>query len=182
MTAAAWALALAAFVGAVGCSSTSGTSEVDARRADQGPLPTAGTAPDRPAADSTSTAGGRVDVAELVRRIDAATSEDDLCVLLTGRALADVTGADLDLQALLADPQGFTDLFAALDRLFGHMVTIAPADVQGDLSTLQSVWRGVATLDPRGADAAQRAGALIGDVRVQQAQTRLGDFVTTSCR
>ncbi|MFZ4519960.1 MAG: hypothetical protein ACOYOP_16335, partial [Microthrixaceae bacterium] len=153
----ALAVSMVLAVGVAGCSSTSDTAEVDARRTDQGPLPTAGSTPAGSSSRSAATGSGSVDVAELVRRIDAATSENDLCTLLTGRALADVTGADLDLQALLQDPQGFTDLFAALDRLFGHMVTIAPASVQGDLSTMQSVWKGVATLDPRGADAAQRA-------------------------
>ena len=150
-----------------------------------GPLPTAPATP--PPSPTTPTvpggaATGEVTVDELVARIDALVTEDDLCTLLTGSALSDVTGADLDLTSLLQDPQGFTTLFSSLGRLFGHMVDIAPsAAVKSDLETMRGVWQGVAGLNPRAPDAAERAGALIANPAVQRAQSNLGVWVQSTC-
>ncbi len=170
-----------------GCSSTSGTTEVAGVDRDDrpGPLPTAPATP--PPSPTTPTvpggaATGEVTVDELVARIDALVTEDDLCTLLTGSALSDVTGADLDLTSLLQDPQGFTTLFSSLGRLFGHMVDIAPsAAVKSDLETMRGVWQGVAGLNPRAPDAAERAGALIANPAVQRAQSNLGVWVQSTC-
>lgn len=172
-------VAVLAAVGALAmaCSSTSTTRELSAEDDPSGPLPTA-------PAEGTSTAGGggaAVDIAELVRRIDALGSETDLCALLTGEALADVTGANLDLTSLTSDPAGFTQLFTALDRLFGHMVTIGPPEAQPSLRTMQEVWAGIASVDPAAPDAAARAGALIAAPDVQAAQAELGAWVRRSC-
>ncbi len=170
------------------CARESGTVVVEGDRSAEpaGPLPTA---PPRPDGDvgtarpQTATgSSGPVDVAELVARIDGLVTEDDLCTLLTGSALADVTGADLDLTSLLQDSSGFTGLFSSLGRLFGHMVDIAPSQaVRSDLETMRGVWQGVATLDPRAPDAADRAGALIADPAVQRAQANLGVWVQSTC-
>jgi hypothetical protein len=168
------------------CASDSGPIEVGGpgRVDEPGPLPTAPSAPPttsgssgRPAASS-----GDVTVDQLVARMDALVAEDDLCTLLTGSALSDVTGADLDLTSLLENPQGFTTLFASLGRLFGHMVDIAPsAAVQSDLETMRGVWQGVAGLDPRAPDAAERAAGLIANPAVQRAQSNLGVWVQSTC-
>lgn len=168
-------LAVALSVGA--CSRTSGTTEVEGSEDTvEGPLPTArdGSSSARPAAGSTG-------VQELIERIDALNSENDLCTLLTGEALAAVSGADIDLTSLLSDADSFTALFASLDRLFGHMVSIAPADAQADLSTMQGVWTGLSGLDPRAADAESRSAALIAAPEVQQAQADLGAWVQANC-
>jgi hypothetical protein len=162
---------------AVACSSTSTTRELSAEDDPGGPLPTAPVE----GASTGSREGGAVDVAELVRRIDALGSETDLCLLLTGEALADVTGANLDLTSLTSDPAGFTQLFTALDRLFAHMVTIGPPETQPALRTMQGVWAGVAAVDPAAPDAAARAGALIAAPEVQAAQAELGAWVRSSC-
>jgi len=171
-----------------GCARESGTVVVDGDSSAEsaGPIPTAPPAPPS-GADSTRVpsavgSSGPVDVDELVARIDALVTEDDLCTLLTGSALADVTGADLDLTSLLQDSAGFTNLFGSLGRLFGHMVDIAPSSaVRSDLETMRGVWQGVATLDPRAPDAAVRAGALIADPAVQRAQANLGVWVQSTC-
>jgi len=122
-----------------------------------------------------------MDVNELIRRIDGLNNESDLCILLTGQALADVTGADINLTSLLTNPSGFTQLFTSLDKLFAHMVAIGPAEVQPSLQTMQGVWKGLATIDPRAPDAETRSAALIGDPNVQQAQDTLGTWVKGTC-
>jgi hypothetical protein len=167
----------------VSCSSDSGTTELSSDSADQttpGPLPTA---PPTSGSSSSSKVGasGSVDVNELIRRIDDLNNETDLCALLTGKALADVTGADINLTSLLTNPSGFTQLFTSLDKLFAHMVNIGPAAVQPSLQTMQGVWKGLATIDPRAPDAETRSGALIADPKVQAAQKDLGTYVKTSC-
>ena len=175
-------VALAALL--AGCASSSDTTEVAGRGADpNAPLPTApagstgATTPLRPTVPT-----GSVDVQELVTRIDALNAETNLCTLLTGSALADVTGADLDLTSLLQDSTGFTSLFGSLAKLFGHMVDIAPATVKPDLQTMRGVWQGVATVDPKQPDAATKAGAFIADPSVQRAQSNVGVWVQTNCR
>jgi len=66
--------------------------------------------------------------------------------------------------------------------LFAHMVDIAPSEVvRSDLDTMRGVWQGVATLDPRAPDAADRAGQLIADPAVQRAQANLGVWVQSTC-
>lgn len=179
-------LAAMAILAVGACASDSGPIEVGGPgRADEpGPLPTAPPAPPTTTGSSSrpTASSGNVTVDELVARMDGLVAEDDLCTLLTGSALADVTGADLDLTSLLEDPQGFTTLFASLGRLFGHMVDIAPsATVQSDLETMRGVWQGVAGLDPRAPDAADRAGALIANPAVQRAQSNLGVWVQSTC-
>lgn len=166
--------------------SGSGTTELSSDAADQtapGPLPTA-----PGGAGGSGTAGkggvgstGKVDVNELIRRIDNLNNETDLCALLTGQALRDVTGSDINLTSLLSNPSGFTQLFASLDKLFAHMVVIGPAEVQPSLVTMQGVWKGMATIDPRAPDAQTRSSALIADPAVQQAQSTLGQWVKSSC-
>ena len=167
-----------------GCASNSGTTEVAGRDADpNAPLPTAPTSTPGASTPLRATVPtGSVDVKELVTRIDALNSETNLCTLLTGSALADVTGADLDLTSLLKDSAGFTSLFGSLGKLFGHMVDIAPATVKPDLQTMRGVWQGVATVDPKQPDAATKAGAFIADPGVQKAQSNVGVWVQTNCR
>jgi len=149
-----------------------------------GAIPTAPptSAPGNNPEPTAAGSAGPLGVAQLVARIDALVAEDDLCTLLTGAALADVTGADLDLTSLLQDTSGFTTLFSSLGRLFAHMVDIAPSEVvRSDLDTMRGVWQGVATLDPRAPDAADRAGQLIADPAVQRAQANLGVWVQSTC-
>ena len=179
-------LVVVAILAVGACASDSGPTEVGGpgRVDEPGPLPTAPSAAPTTAGSSgrPAASSGNVTVDELVARMDALVAEDDLCTLLTGSALSDVTGADLDLTSLLEDPQGFTTLFASLGRLFGHMVDIAPsATVQSDLETMRGVWQGVAGLDPRAPDAAERAGALIANPAVQRAQSNLGVWVQSTC-
>ena len=191
LRAATAAVALACALALAGCSGDSGTTELSSDSADTtapGPAPTApGGASSGSGSSGSASAGsgvgasGSVDVNELIRRIDALNQESDLCLLLTGEALSDVTGADVNLTSLLSNPSGFTQLFASLDKLFSHMVTIGPAEVQPSLQTMQGVWKGMATIDPRAPDAETRSAALIGDPAVQSAQTALGEWVKTTC-
>lgn len=167
-----------------GCASNSGTTEVAGRGPDPNePLPTApSSVPGATTRLRPTVPTGSVNVQELVARIDALDTETNLCTLLTGSALADVTGADLDLTSLLKDSTGFTSLFGSLGKLFGHMVDIAPASVKPDLQTMRGVWQGVATVDPKQPDAATKAGAFIADPAVQRAQSNVGVWVQTNCR
>jgi hypothetical protein len=164
------------------CSGDGGTTELSSDAADEttpGPLPTA--PPTSAGSSSKVGSTGSVDVNELIRRIDALNNEGDLCTLLTGKALADVTGADVNLTSLLTNPSGFTQLFTSLDKLFAHMVTIGAPEVQPSLQTMQGVWKGLSTIDPRAPDAEARSGALIGDPKVQAAQNDLGAWVKANC-
>jgi hypothetical protein len=162
--------------------SDSGTTELSNDSAD---ATTAGPPPTAPGGDGAATGattpGAEVDVNELIRRIDDLNNETDLCTLLTGQALSDVSRSNVNLTSLLSNPTGFTQLFTSLDKLFAHMVTIAPTQVQPDLQTMQGVWKGMSTIDTRSSNAETQAGALIADPKVQQAQASLTSWVGTSC-
>jgi hypothetical protein len=143
-----------------------------------GPLPTA---PDGGVSGSNGDPfSGDVDFAELIRRIEALSEEDDLCTLLTGQA-ADLTTADINVASLASNPAAFAQLFAALDNVFGHMIDIAPTEVQPPLTTLQSVWAGMAAIDVRAADAQVRASQLLASEQTQAANDALGAWVAGNC-
>jgi len=91
------------------------------------------------------------------------------------------TSADINLTSLISNPAGFTQLFASLDKLFGHMVAIATPELAQPLGSMQRVWNQMATIDPRAADAESRAGALIASPEVQAANDALGAWVTENC-
>jgi hypothetical protein len=146
-----------------------------------GPLPTAPDNFGNSRTNGNPALSGSVDVNELIRRLDALNEENDLCTLLTGQAMADVTGADINLTSLVSNPAGFAQLFAALDKLFGHMVAIAPAELSTPLGSMQGVWKQMSTIDPRAADAEARAGALIASPDVQVANDALGAWVVQNC-
>lgn len=188
MAAGTLAVVLGVSVLGAACSGDSGTTELSSDAADEttpGPVPTApgGVGPTTGSGSDSGAVGssGSVDVNELIRRIDDLNNETDLCTLLTGEALRDVTGSDINLTSLLSNPSGFTQLFSSLDKLFAHMVTIGPAEMQPSLTTMQGVWKSMATIDPRALDAESRSAALIADPAVQQAQTTLGEWVKTAC-
>jgi len=145
-----------------------------------GPLPTApnGGTDNGGSGDPFS---GSVDINDLIRRIDALNQEDDLCTLLTGQAMNDLTGADINLASLATNPAGFSQLFASLDTLFGHMIQIAPADLNPPLTVLQGTWGGLADIDVRGADAETRASRLIASPDVEIANETLGAWVVGNC-
>lgn len=148
--------------------------------APEGPLPTA---PVAGRSDDSGSPGfsGDVDVNELILRIDALNEEDDLCVLLTGQAMADITGSDINLTSLMSNPAGFTQLFAGLEKVFGHMIEIAADDLRPALTQMQTVWSGMSTIDPRAADADAQASALINSPEVQAASDGLAAWVVGNC-
>lgn len=162
-----------------------GTEELRVRdNGPDGPLPTAPNGQPRNAADLNAGGllSGSVDVNDLIRRIDALNQENDLCTLLTGDAMADITGADINLTSLVSNPAGFSQLFASLDKLFGHMITIGPAELRPPLGTMKSVWSGLSGIDLRAADAESKAGVLVGSKAVQEANDALGKWVVANCR
>jgi len=167
------------------CSSESNTKVLDPDRSasDDGPRPTA---PGAGGSSSTVAGGnpalnGKVDVAELVRRLDALQAETDLCTLLTGQALSNVTGADINLSSLLSDPTGFTQLFGALQRTYGHLVDIAPAEIDPSLTVLQGLWGSLATVDPRSAEAESVVARAIASPEVQDANDAVASWITANC-
>ncbi len=166
------------------CGESQETAELEADPNDapaEGPLPTAPV--DRSGKDSGSTGfSGSVDINNLILRIDALNEEDDLCVLLTGEAMADITGADINLTSLMTNPAGFTQLFAALEKVFGHMIEIAADDLRPALTEMQKVWSGMATIDPRAADAEAQAKLLIESPEVRSAQDGLAAWVVGNCQ
>lgn len=146
----------------------------------EGPLPTA--PPDRGSGEGGSPGlSGNVDVNDLILRIDALNEENDLCVLLTGEAMADITGSDINLTSLMTNPAGFTQLFAALEKVFGHMIIVAADDLKPALSQMQTVWTGMSQIDPRAADADAQASALVNSPDVQAAQDGLAEWVVGNC-
>ena len=124
---------------------------------------------------------GSVDANELIRRIDDLATETDLCKLLTGSALSDITSSDINLTSIMSNPAGFTQFFAALDRLFGHMGEIAPAEAKPSLAVLKGAWSGMAKFDPRAPDAQTRMNALVASPETQQAQKDLEAWVRGAC-
>lgn len=166
---------------AAGCGG-SGTTEIAVDQDDGGPLPTA---PDGSPRNGGGGDGdpfsGSVDANDLIRRIEALNDETDLCTLLTGQAMADIAAADINLAGLASNPSGFSALFAALDKLFGHMLTIGPPEVEQPLSTLQAVWGGLADIDIRSTDAEGRAAALLAGEDTQAANDALAEWVTGNC-
>ncbi len=165
------------------CSRQSPTEEVRVDPADEvvdGPAPTAPPA-SADAPDPASGALGQTDVNELIRRVDELNNEKDMCRLLSGQAVAEIIGADVNLTSLMTNPSGFTQLLASLDRLFAHMVTIGPPELVGSLRTVQGVWRSLASIDPRAPDAETRSAAILEDPAVQQAHDALAAYATASC-
>lgn len=160
----------------------SGTTELVTGPDDGGPLPTA---PDGSPRNGGGGDGdpfsGSVDANDLIRRIEALNDETDLCTLLTGQAMADIAAADINLAGLASNPSGFSALFAALDKLFGHMLTIGPPEVEQPLSILQGVWGGLADIDIRSTDAEGRAAALLAGKDTQAANGALAEWVTKNC-
>ncbi|MCB1271753.1 MAG: hypothetical protein KDB31_10040 [Microthrixaceae bacterium] len=167
--------------GLTGCGG-GGTTELVVDDEGGGPLPTA---PEGAAGGSSTGDGdpfsGSVDANDLIRRIDELRNETDLCTMLTGQAMADIAAADINLAGLASNPSGFSALFAALDRLFGHMRTISPPELDAPLTTLQGVWGGLADIDIRASDAERQAAELLAGDPTQEANAALGDWVTANC-
>lgn len=158
-----------------------GTTEVMVDPDDGGPLPTApGGSLGRSEGDGDPFSGS-VDANDLIRRIDELRGETDLCTMLTGQAMADIAAADINLAGLASNPAGFSALFAALDRLFGHMLTISPPELAQPLETLQGVWGGLADIDIRAQDAERRAAELLAGNETQAANDALAEWVTSNC-
>lgn len=161
----------------------SGTREVAVEdQGGDGPLPTAPANFSSNGSGENSAFTGTVDINDLIRRIDALTEEDDLCTLLTGQAMSDVTGADINLTSLITNPAGFSQLFTSLDKVFGHMGQIAPPELITPLGTMQSVWATLAGLDLSSSDAETQASELIASPELRAAQDTLGVWVTQNCR
>ena len=143
-----------------------------------GPLPTA------PKGGGRSSDGdpfsGNVDLSELIRRIDGLTEINDLCTLLTGEA-ADLTSADINVASLASNPTAFSQLFVSLERVFGHMIGIAPPEAVPPLITLQDVWAGMSEIDVRAADAEATASRLLASDETQAANDALGAWVAGNC-
>jgi hypothetical protein len=179
-----WTTALALLVvAALGAGCGAGTQEVASEDGGpEGPLPTAPANFSRNSPGEESALSGSVDVNDLVRRIDALSQEDDLCTLLTGQAMADVSGADIDLTSLLSNPTGFSQLFSALDKVFGHMAQIAPAELIQPISEMQSVWATLSTLNVATPNAEAQASALISSPVLRASQDTLGVWVVENCR
>ena len=176
----ALALCVSLFVAA--CGSDAGTSELGKGASDKdsgGPPPTA----PRPTTDSAGKVGlsGSVDVNDLIQRIDALNNETNLCSLLTGQAMSDISTADINLTSLVADPAGFSALFSALDKVFAHMVQIGPPELTGPLQALQGVWKGLAASDPRSPDVQTKLNQEMSDPAVQAGQTAIENWVSTNC-
>ncbi|MFM7069946.1 MAG: hypothetical protein ACKOYM_10875, partial [Actinomycetes bacterium] len=186
------AVTLVGLVGLAGaCSSESDTRVLPADRdaASDGPQPTA---PGARRGDGDTSGGvdatnrnpaltGTVDIAELVRRLDALQAETDACTLLTGQALANVTGADINLSSLLSNPSGFTQLFSALQRTYVHLVDIAPAQIDGPLSVLGGLWGQLSKVNPRSSEAEAAVAAAVGSPQVQAANDSIASWITTNC-
>ena len=167
------------------CSSESDTKVLDPDRAanSDGPRPTApGTGgPTSTVGGGNPALSGRVDIAELVRRLDALNAETDICTLLTGQALSNVTGADINLSSLLSDPTGFTQLFGALQRTYTHLVDIAPAEIDPPLTVLQGLWGSLAVVDPRSAEAESVVARAVASPEVQNANDAVASWITANC-
>ncbi len=172
-----------AAVALVGCGG--GTQELASDGSDglDGPLPTApnGSSDNGVDLGAGDPFSGSVDVNDLIRRIDALNEETDLCTLLTGQAMSDLTTADINLASLASNPAAFSQLFASLDKLFGHMIVIGPPELTPPLTTLQGVWGGLSDVDIRGADAESRASALLANEDTQAANDALGAWVAVNC-
>jgi hypothetical protein len=166
-----WTTALALLVvAALGAGCGAGTQEVASEDGGpEGPLPTA------PANFSRNSPGEE-------SALSGSVEEDDLCTLLTGQAMADVSGADIDLTSLLSNPTGFSQLFSALDKVFGHMAQIAPAELIQPISEMQSVWATLSTLNVATPNAEAQASALISSPVLRASQDTLGVWVVENCR
>ncbi len=177
------ATAILATSGVLGVScGDGGTKELAADQKSSGPLPTAPDGSPRNGAGSNGDPfSGSVDVNDLIDRIEGLNSENDLCTLLTGNAMADIASADINLAGLASNPAGFSQLFAALNRLFGHMLTIAPSELTEPLTTLQGVWGGLADINIRASDAESRAASLLAGNETQKANDDLAAWVTSNC-
>jgi hypothetical protein len=119
-------------------------------------------------------------VSDLIRRIDALSSEDDLCTLLTGEFAA-LAAADVNPASITSNPASMVELFASLDRLFDHMVQIAPYIMRPPLVTIQQLWRTAAEMDLQDLAAREELESLIQGPEVTLAQAQIAAWVPINC-
>jgi len=171
------AVVLSAALGA--CSRTqSETLEADDDPADVTVPGVPPTAPPSSAFDGSGLSG---DANQLIAELAAIQRETDLCVILTGDAFEPFLTGEVDTTNLVTSPSGLTQLLAAIDAIFTHVVEISPADVQPATATIQDTWVRVASISSAAPDYQAQVDAIMVEPQVVAAYESLGSWVTVNC-
>ena len=171
------AVVLSAALGA--CSRTqSETLEADDDPADVTVPGVPPTAPPSSAFDGSGLSG---DANQLIAELAAIQRETDLCVILTGDAFEPFLTGEVDTTNLVTSPSGLTQLLAAIDAIFTHVVEISPAEVQPATATIQDTWVRVASISSAAPDYQAQVDAIMVEPQVVAAYESLGSWVTVNC-
>jgi hypothetical protein len=171
------AVVLSAALGA--CSRTqSETLEADDDPADVTVPGVPPTAPPSSAFDGSGLSG---DANQLIAELAAIQRETDLCVILTGDAFEPFLSGEVDTTNLVTSPSGLTQLLAAIDAIFTHVVEISPAEVQPATATIQDTWVRVASISSAAPDYQAQVDAIMVEPQVVAAYESLGSWVTVNC-
>ena len=171
------AVVLSGMLGA--CSRTqSETLEADDDPADVTVPGVPPTAPPSSAFDGSGLSG---DANQLIAELAAIQRETDLCVILTGDAFEPFLSGEVDTTNLVTSPSGLTQLLAAIDAIFTHVVEISPAEVQPATATIQDTWVRVASISSAAPDYQAQVDAIMVEPQVVAAYESLGTWVTVNC-
>jgi hypothetical protein len=136
------------------------------------------TAPPSSAFDGSGLSG---DANQLIAELAAIQRETDLCVIVTGDAFEPFLTGEVDTTNLVTSPSGLTQLLAAIDAIFAHVVEISPAEVQPATATIQDTWLRVASISSAAPDYQAQVDAIMVEPQVVAAYESLGTWVTVNC-
>jgi hypothetical protein len=136
------------------------------------------TAPPSSAFDGSGLSG---DANQLIAELAAIQRETDLCVIVTGDAFEPFLTGEVDTTNLVTSPSGLTQLLAAIDAIFAHVVEISSAEVQPATATIQDTWLRVASISSAAPDYQAQVDAIMVEPQVVAAYESLGTWVTVNC-
>ncbi|CAN5462165.1 hypothetical protein BH10ACT3_BH10ACT3_24100 [soil metagenome] len=177
--------AIATFVAVAVLSMATGActqqSETQELGQDPSDVTIAGTPPTAPPTTAYDGRGLTSDANRLLAELQALQDEPDLCIVLVGDGLQPFLTGQVDTTNLVTSPSGLTQLLAAVNGLFSHVVTIAPPDIQPATATLADMWTRVAAVDTTAVDHDAQVDAITSDPAVTQAGQSVVTWVATNC-
>ncbi len=117
----------------------------------------------------------------LLQEIAALQTEEDLCVILTGKALQPLFTGGLDTTTLVTSPSGLTQLLIAFNSIFSYIETIAPDQVKPAAATINDVWARISSLNSSAATNQAQVQAILIEPQVVAAFEGLATWASANC-
>lgn len=163
---------------AVGCTTTSETTELSTDAAD---VTVPGVPPTAPPTTEYDGRGLTSDARGLIAELSALEEETDLCVILSGEAVEPFLSGEVDTTTLVTSPSGLNQLLAVLNSIFAHIVEISPAEVQASTAVLEDVWTQVGSISTAAPDYEEQVRAVTGTPEVDAAYDNVGTWAVLNC-